>query len=250
VHMKNKGFTRVEVVITLAITMIMTTVIYVAVSSTQKSSSGMEWKLTAQQDEKTALSVMEMEIRMASYNPLFVADNALWLNAACTGLSGNPANKGIQAATANSITVQMDTFIPPLPAVQAENGIIGDANEIITYNYVTTTANRFITRATNCGQAQPFLGAAGGSGVEKTVNVINNELGIPVFRYFDGNGTDISATVISNPAHPTLGIPAIRRIDIVLAVETVHAVVEQSVEQRRRMIYSTSVIVRNHAPGM
>ncbi|OGM17093.1 hypothetical protein A2V61_01915 [Candidatus Woesebacteria bacterium RBG_19FT_COMBO_47_8] len=247
--MKNKGFTLVEIVVTLAITMIMTTIIYVAINATQRSASGIEGKITAQQDEKAALSVMEMEIRMASFNPSFVPDDALWLNRATCAVgdfSANPSYKGIQEATANSITIQMDTFLDPTLTPPSENGVIGDDNEIIRYNYDTTAANRYITRATNCGPAQPFLGAAGGSGVEKTVNVINNELGIPVFRYFDGVGTDISATVVSNPGSQTVGILAIRRIDIILAVET--EFIDKATKQRRRMIYSSSVIVRNHAP--
>ena len=250
--MNNKGFTLIEIIVTLAITMIMTTIIYVAINSTQWSSSGIERKVTAQQDEKAALSVMEMEIRMASYNPLFVLDNALWRNAAdCVTLSANPAYKGIQTATANSITIEMDTYIPPLPATQVENGVIGDSNEIIQYNY--DTANRYITRETNCGGAQPFLGDTAASGRPRTVRVINGDLTIfnptiPVFRYFNGSGADISATVESDPANITSGIPAIRRIDIILAVETEY--VDPSTKQRRRMIYSSSVIVRNHAPAL
>ena len=235
----NKGFTLVEIIVTLAIAMIMTTIIYVAINSTQWSATGIERKVTAQQDEKAALSIMEMEIRMASYNPLFIADNLLWRNADCSAPpSASPAYKGIQEATASSLAIQMDIN---------DNGVItatsADPNEIIKYNYDTDAADRYITRTTNCaGGAQPFLGAAGGSGVVKTVNVINNELGMPVFRYYDGAGTEIFPTT-ANPAP----IPDIRRIDITLAVETEY--IDPATKQKRRMIYSTSVIVRNHAPA-
>jgi hypothetical protein len=41
-------------------------------------------------------------------------------------------------------------------------------------------------------------------------------------------------------------IPDIRRIDITLVVDT--EFVDPNTNQRRRMIYSTSVIPRNHAP--
>jgi prepilin-type N-terminal cleavage/methylation domain len=234
----NKGFTLVEIIVTLAIAMIMTTIIYVAINSTQWSATGIERKVTAQQDEKAALSVMEMEIRMASYNPLFIADNLLWRNADCSAPpSANPAYKGIQEATANSITIQMDIN---------DNGAItatpADPNEIIRYNYDKDLADRYITRETNCGGAQPFLGAKGGTTTVKTVNVINDELGIPVFRYFDGSGAEIAAANL-----PGL-IPQIRRIMITLAVETEYA--DPATKQRRRMIYSSSVIVRNHAPAL
>jgi hypothetical protein len=69
--------------------------------------------------------------------------------------------------------------------------------------------------------------------------VINNTLGIPVFRYFDGLGNPIAAPV------PAASIPNIRRIEITLAVDT--ADVAPDTNQRRSMIYSTSVVPRNHA---
>jgi hypothetical protein len=69
--------------------------------------------------------------------------------------------------------------------------------------------------------------------------MINNTLGIPAFRYFDGVGNEILAA--SLPA----SIPNIRRIEITLAVETEN--VDPDSGQRRRMTYSSSVIPRNHA---
>jgi hypothetical protein len=80
-------------------------------------------------------------------------------------------------------------------------------------------------------------------GNPRAVRVINNTAGtgntaIPVFRYYDGTGTEIAATAL--PA----GIPDIRRIDITLAVETEG--VDPNTNLRRRLIYSTSVIPRNH----
>ncbi|HOX94292.1 MAG TPA: hypothetical protein PKV09_05820, partial [Syntrophales bacterium] len=130
------------------------------------------------------------------------------------------------------ITVQMDI---------SENSIIGDnANEIIRYAY--DTANQRITRSTNCGGAQPFLGDAVANVNQRTVRVINNDLNISVFRYFNGTGTEIAAASLPG------SIPDIRRIDITLAVETEH--VDPNTNQRRRLIYSTSVIPRNHAPTL
>jgi prepilin-type N-terminal cleavage/methylation domain-containing protein len=249
--MNSRGFTLIEIMVTLAVSLIMILTIYGVIHVSQRSSSGLERKVAAQQDEKAALELMAMEIRMASYNPTLTPDAQLWLTpTTCRAgdFSVNPTYKGIQEATPNSITVEMD--ITNTANNPIEDGIIGSgaSNEIIRYNYDTTTANRLITRSTSCGPAMPFLGATGGTTVVKTVNVINDTLGIPVFRYFDGNGGEISATVVSNPAHSTLGIPAIRRIEIVLAVETESP--DPNLRQRRRTIYSTSVIVRNHAPGL
>ena len=122
-----------------------------------------------------------------------------------------------------------------------DSSSIGDiANEIITYTY--NTANLYITRdvvqTSSCSSnPQPFLGdlTAG----QKTVRVVNNNLGLPVFRYYDGRGNEIAAAAL--PA----AIPNIRRIDITLAVET--AEIDPSTNKRRGMIYSTSVVLRNHA---
>ena len=245
--MKNKGFTLVEILVTLLIVGLLTTLIFVSIDSTQKSTSGIERKVTAQEDAKVALSLMEMEIRMASYNPQFTSGN--WVSASCTSASGSQNYRGIQVATANSLTIQADingNCSNDNTYTCMTNAIEDDPNEIISYNYDTAAANRHISRATNCGAQQPFLGAAGTSPAVKTVSVINNELGLPVFRYFDGVGNDISATVASSPADNRTGIPAIRRIDITLAVETQFK--DPMIRDHRRMIYTTSVIVRNHAP--
>ena len=122
------------------------------------------------------------------------------------------------------------------------DGSIDDPNEIIRYRY--DSANRYITRSTNCGGAQAFLGDTNANQNIKTVLVENNNAGIPVFRYFNGSGTDISANVVANPADPLIGIPAIRRIEITLVADTSNADVGSNT--RRRIIYSTSVIPRNH----
>jgi len=45
-------------------------------------------------------------------------------------------------------------------------------NEIIRYNY--DMANQRITRETNCGGAQPFLGDTVASGNPRTVLVVND----------------------------------------------------------------------------
>jgi hypothetical protein len=119
-----------------------------------------------------------------------------------------------------------------------ENGVIGGAgnpNEVITYAY--DSANQYITRSTNCGVNMPFLGDDPASGRPRTVRVINTDA-VPVFQYFNAQGTQIPAAGL--PA----GIPNIARIDITLWVETEN--VDPNSGQRRRMVYSTSVIPRNH----
>jgi len=238
--MKNvKGFTLIELIISMAVTMLLLGAVYLAVNSTQRHSSGIERKVVAQQDVKAALDLMATEIAMASYNPNFV-DN-LWLvppggATTCGGASSAQQYLGIQEATANSIAVEMD--IRGTASGSDGDGALGNPNETIRYNYVTTGTDRYLTRATNCGNGMPFLGATVASGDPRNVRVINGDLGLPVFRYYNGAGAEIAAT--SLPAD----IPDIRRIEIILAVETEG--IDPNTGQRRRLIYSTSVIPRNH----
>ena len=238
------GFTLVELIIALFVGGLLMSAVYFAMISGQKSSAGIERKVAAQQDVRAALDIMAMEISMVSYNPNF-PPGQIWRNpptvsSPCTGTSLNQAWKGIQEATPTSITVEMDI---------GESSSIGDDNnEIIRYGY--DVANQFITRSTNCGTAQPFLGAnpATAPAGTKSVNVINSTVGInngagvpAVFRYYDAQDPPTELYPDTNPSQ----IPNIRRIDITLAVETEE--VDPSTGKKRQMIYSTNVLVRNHA---
>lgn len=256
--MKTKqGFSLVELLVAMAIGMMMMTAIYGAVNIGQRSSTGIEKKVIAQQDARSVLGLMAMEIRMASYNPSLAT--GIWVNPAnCANSpvgSGQYPNyqntyQGIIDATPNSLIIEMDT-----------NGssIIGDSeNEIISYAY--DQANQYIWRETRrqgtCVQnRQPLLGATTAGGQPKTVlvtNDINNDgaytagVDIPVFRYYDGTGTEIQAANLSTQ------IDRIRRIEITLVVDTADVdpnMVSDTNQGRRRLIYSTSVIPRNHLSG-
>jgi len=238
---KEKGFTLVEAIVALFIGSLMLMAIYAAVNSSQSSASKVEKRVSAQQDARGALDLMAMEIQMASYNPRL--DDHIWRNPAdCNSASAHPTYKGIQIATANSITVEMDIN---------DSGFINTTNnDNETIKYVYDSTNKYITRSTNCtGGDQPFLGSTDANA--KTVSVVNNTAGtggtaIPVFRYYNGTGTDISNTVVSSPADNILGIPAIRRIEITLVVDASSS--DQGTSTNRRIIYSSSVIIRNHIP--
>lgn len=219
------GFTLVEVLFAVTIGLLLLSAIYVAVQSGQRSSVAIEAKTAAQQDVRAALDLMAMEIGMASY----------WRRTGVSNPWGASANKGIIEAASNSIQIQADIN---------DDGDVADSNENIRYNYVI--AEQRMTRQNGAGVAQPFLGDDPASGRPRVVRVINNTIpinngnGVPaIFRYYDGSGTEIYPD--ANP----LVIPNIRRIDITLAVET--ETIDPNTGQRRRMIYSTSVIPRNHA---
>jgi hypothetical protein len=227
----------------LFIGLILLGAVYVSMTTGQRSSAGVERKVAAQQDVRAALEIMALEIGMASYNPNF--QPGLWLrgpsvppNANDCIMVGDQTYKGIQEATPTAITVEMDI---------AENGNIGDPNEVIRYSY--NVADQVITRSTNCGAAEAFLGANPGAPVgTRTVTLINNTAGInngpqdgrpAIFRYYDSNGTELY------PGTTPADFPNIRRIDITLAVQTEE--MDAATGQFRQMIYSTSVLVRNHA---
>lgn len=223
----HRGFTLVEILFAMATGVVVMGAVYMAMITGQRSSVGIEQRVSATQDVRASLEVMSMEISMGSFNPTFAP--GVWIDpGACVNPSVNQGYRGIQAAGPNAITVEMDIN---------ENGAVGDANEVITYVY--DIPNQRITRSTNCGGGQPFLGEIVGT-QGRGVRILNGDpaINIPVFRYFNGQGVDITAGL---PA----AIPDIRRIEITLVVETEN--VDPATQQRQRMVYTNGVIVRNHA---
>ncbi len=219
---KQNGFTLIEILFALFIGIVLLGAVSVCMTSGIKSSAALEEKIAAHQDARAVLEVMATEISMASYNSFFNAN--LWVNpGTCAPPAPNPVLRGIQTATANAITVQMD--------MDDSNALADFPNEIIAYAY--NPATQQITRLANCDPAGPttFLGGTAGR-----VNVVNGALDIPVFTYFDRVGNDLG--------NPPADITAIRRIGITLAVETQNP--DPNTHAPRRMIYSTSVIPRNH----
>ena len=224
---KHEGYTLVEMVISIAVGLVIIAAIYAAVNMGQRSTVNIERKVAAHQDARAALELMSLEIQMASFNPTYAPN--IWLApGSCTPGSGNQSYRGIQAATDSSITIETD--INENGSVSGQNR---NPNEIITYTY--DAANQYITRETGCGGNYSFLGAMPGD--PRAVRVINTTA-VPVFRYFDAQGTEITAAGL--PA----GIPNIARIDITLWVETEDK--DPNSGLRRKMVYSTSVIPRNH----
>jgi prepilin-type N-terminal cleavage/methylation domain-containing protein len=228
----SRGFTVVELVMAMAVGLVLLAAISTAVVSGQRSSTGIERKVTTNQDARAALEIMASEIRMASFNSLFTVN--LWRNPTNCNVSGNQNYKGIQEATATAITIEMDIGSP------TPSGVCGDtAGEIIRYEY--EAANLRLTRESitctpgrSAADAQSFLGPITGQPEVRTVEVANGA--VPVFRYFDGTGAEI--------LNPSADIPRIRRIEIALLVRS--ADVDPNTGQKRQMAYSTSVITRNH----
>jgi type IV pilus assembly protein PilW len=219
-YQNSRGFTLIEVLLAVFVGLLLMAAVSVTMISGQRSSSAIERKTAAQQDVRGALRIMASEIGMASFNPNYAS--GIWRKFnACSTPAADQVIKGLQEATPTSITVEMDI---------GESGSIGDDNnEILRYEYVPSPNGQFIQRSVNCQPAEAFLGAAPAPGVARTVRVVNDK--DPPTELFPH----------TNPSD----IPNIRRIDITLAVATDE--IDPNTRQPRQMIYSTSVIVRNHA---
>lgn len=224
----HRGFTLLEILFAMAIGVVVMGAVYMAMITGQRSSVGIEQRVSAAQDVRASLEIMSIEIGMASFNPNFVP--GIWLApAGCANPSPNQGFRGVQVATPWAITVEMDVN---------ENGAVSDPNEVIAYVY--DNANLRITRSTNCGGGQPFLGEVAGT-QGRSVRVINGDpaVNLPIFRYFNGQGVEILA------ANLPAAIPDIRRIEIALVVETEN--VDPATQRRQQMVYTNGVILRNHA---
>ena len=224
------GFTLVELVMAMVVGLILLAAIWSAVVAGQRSSVGIERKVTTGQDARAALGIMGAEIRMVSFNPLYAT--GLWVDPASCGQAVNQGWRGIQEAAASSVTIEMD--LDP-------DGLCGSSgNEIIRYAYdalsqrITRETIRCAAGARTSSGAQPFLGPIPSNPAVRTPRVVNG--GVPLFRYYDGRGAEI----VNLPAE----IPRIRRIEIALVVESADA--DPRTGEPRRMTFSTSVMPRNH----
>jgi type II secretory pathway pseudopilin PulG len=239
-----RGFTLAETLVALGVGMVMLLAIYSVVNMAQKSTTGIERKVVAQQDVRGALQVMALEIRMVSYSSW--ADNTIWVNpSTCAGNEPPTVRRGLRDATADALTIEMD--IDDDHDVADDNAGSNAGNEIIRYEYLPAQTDQRITRETiSCDSgsrdssgAQPFLGPSASDPASSGVRVINGSLNIPLFRYFDGVGTEVFPVVGDQSM-----VPDIRRIDITIAVET--ADVDPGTNQKRKLIYGTNIILKNH----
>ena len=226
----SSGFTLVEMLMAVAVGLVLLGAIWSAVVAGQRSSAGIERKVTTGQDARTALEIMAAEIRMASFNPLFAM--GMWIDPASCSPAANQSWRGIQEATSAAVTIEMDLE----PDGQCGNS----GNEIIRYAYdepsgrITRETIRCASGIRTSSGAQPFLGPILSNPAVRTPRVINGN--VPLFRYYDGRGAEI----VNLPAE----IPRIRRVEIALLVESADA--DPRTGEPRRMAFSTSVMPRNH----
>jgi type II secretory pathway component PulJ len=229
--MKKNGFTLVELMIYVGVSMVIMAAVYAAVVMAMRTSSSLGRKVTTQQDARIVLDMMAMDIRDASYSRWHLA--GIWRDQANNLLAVDNGLAGIQVANQNNILVEMDLN---------NNGIIGDPNEVISYSYDGVNT---IRRSSNFGSNFDLIGGAGNGTMIRNAQVVPQ---VPLFTYFNGIGTDISATVVSSPTDPNLGIPAIRRIRITIVADT--EANDLNTRAPKRMIYTTDVVVKNHASSI
>lgn len=225
-----RGFTLVELVMAVAVGLVILSAVLSAVVAGQRSSAGIERRVTTGQDARIALEIMGAEIRMASYNPLYAT--GLWVDPHSCGAAAEPGRRGIQEATASALTIEMD--LDP-------DGLCGSSpNEIIRYAYdrlsqrITRETVRCTAGSRTSSGAQPFLGPIPSNTAVRTLRVVNGAT--PLFRYYDGTGAEI----VNLPAE----IRRVRRIEIVLVVESADA--DPRTGEPRRIAFSTSVVPKNH----
>lgn len=214
----------------VAVGLVILTAVLSAVVAGQRSSAGIERKVTTGQDARIALEIMGAEIRMASYNPLYAT--GLWVDPASCRAASEPSRRGIREATASALTIEMDLD---------HDGLCGSSpNEIIRYAYdrpsqrITRETIRCTAGSRTASGAQPFLGPIPSNRAIRTLRVVNDTM--PLFRYYDGTGTE----VVDLPAE----IRRIRRIEIALVVESADA--DPRTGEPRRIAFSTSVVPKNH----
>ena len=227
---RGRGFTLVELVMAVAVGLVILTAVLSAVVAGQRSSAGIERRVTTGQDARIALEIMGAEIRMVSYNPLYAT--GLWVDPHSCDAAADPGRRGIQEATASALTIEMD--LDP-------DGLCGSSpNEIIRYAYdrlsqrITRETVRCTAGSRTSSGAQPFLGPIPSNTAVRTLRVVNGAT--PLFRYYDGTGAEI----VNLPAE----IRRIRRIEIVLVVESADADPRTGVP--RRIAFSTSVVPKTH----
>jgi type II secretory pathway pseudopilin PulG len=221
--MKKNGFTLIELIIFIALSIIIMAAVYQAVSMAMRTSSSLGRKIITQQDARLVLDMMAMEIRCASYNSAHAA--GIWRDQANNLLAVDNGLAGIQVADQDNILVEMDLN---------DDGIIGPpgTNEAIFYSYDGVDT---IRRSSNFGPAQALFGGAGSGTM-----VRNAVAGVPLFQYYIVGALN---TPILNPT--AAQIPLIRKITITIVADT--EANDLNTNAPKRLTYTTDVVLKNHA---
>jgi type IV pilus assembly protein PilW len=176
----NKGFTLVELMVTLAISSLVMSGIYAVFHKQVATHNTERLVVSMQQNARAAMSFMERDIRMARYDP--------------SGSSG--AN--ILIADRAQLQFQID---------DDGDGVIAGAQETITYDLDNDAAPKDgIADGTLCNLVRDNGSGVGAAIVARSIDALN-------FDYFDADGTSIldrTATPWQVPAGQIADIQSIR----------------------------------------
>lgn len=254
--MNKNGVTLVELIVAIATGLIIMLAIYAASEMAQRSSVSIAQKVVTQQDARAVLDLMAMEIRMVSYNPLGKdgsAGNGIWVDKDGNEIASTDDKKymkGIQIANKNEIMIEMDLHgdaeeSPPDGKIKCTQN-----NEVIHYKFDSVT--KTISRETGCaGNVSGMQKILGGTTIGSGTTVANNDTN-PAVNLFTYRGPDIDSALadiditdkVSSAATAARWIPQIRCVVITIVADTELA--DATTKKKRRMTYSTSVMVRNH----
>ena len=178
---KAAGYTLVEVVVSIVVGMVIIAAIYAAVVIGQRSTVNIERKVVADQDARAALELMALEIQMASFNPNYA-----------TGVWRNPANlqRGHPAIRITGGSRRR----PPLPSPSRRTSTkAGCWRGSQRDHHLHLRSRRTSTSPVRRTAAAPslFWETTVASGRPRSVRVINTAA-VPVFRYFNAQGTEIA----------------------------------------------------------
>jgi prepilin-type N-terminal cleavage/methylation domain-containing protein len=194
----NKGFTIVELLVAMVVSLLAMAAIYSTFLSQHRSYQIQNETSDMQQNIRAAMYHMEREIRMAGSNPF----NSL------------PSSSfGITAAGQTSITFTEDVTGPPagIPQAPKPDGIVNDPT------IIPNIANEDITYALN------------GTNLERTDNSLNNGFGDTQvvaqnidwidFVYLDGNSPPQVIPFVSGSVLPA-NLSLIRSVEITIVART------------------------------
>ena len=189
----NKGFTLVELMVTLAISSLVMSGIYAVFHKQVATHNTERLVVSMQQNVRAAVSFMERDIRMARYDP--------------AGASG----ADILIANRAEVQFQIDSD---------EDGAIAGAEETITYNLNNDADPKDgIADGTVCNLLRNDGSGAGAAIVARSIDALN-------FDYMDGNGNsllDRTATPWQVPAGQISDIRSVRVSIVARSGDTIPA---------------------------
>ena len=179
-RLNRSGFTLVELLVAMAISTIVLTLIYQVYRTQLRTHTTQQELVEMQQNMRAVLYLMEREIRMAGHGP-----------------NGGVADPSITTAQIDNIIFAMD--LTGGTSLEPSDGDTGDAGEIIRY-YVD-------------GNGALIRNAADGNGDQVLLQA--RDINLLTFVYKDSHGVTLDDDAAGNLT-TTLRLQAIRSVEIVI----------------------------------